>query len=105
VGAVAVGRKSRDKGYAGEVEAAHLFEEFGSKVQRLQRNRNDAADLLIDHWLYVDVKRGERAKYAEWKAQVVGVTPDGATPAIMHRVNHGDWWIWLPALDFAERMP
>jgi len=97
--------KSRTKGYAGEVEVAHVFEQAGHTVQRLQRNRSDMADLLVDGWLYVDAKRGERAKYAEWKQQVVGVTPNGSTPAIAHRINHGKWWIWLPLLDFAERMP
>jgi hypothetical protein len=100
-----MGATSRTKGYAGEVEVAHVFEKAGHTVQRLQRNRSDMADLLIDGWLYVDSKRGERVKYAEWTKQVVAVTPSGATPAIVHRVNHGDWWIWLPALDFAERMP
>lgn len=97
--------KSRTKGYAGEVEVAHVFEQAGHTVQRLQRNRSDMADLLVDGWLYVDAKRGERVKYAEWKRGVVRVTPNGATPSICHRANREDWWLWVPLLDFAERMP
>jgi hypothetical protein len=97
-----MGRKSRDKGYAGEVEVATIFRETGHKVQQLQRNRSDLADMLVDGWLYVDSKRAERLKYPQWKRGVVAVTPDMATPALAYRANGDDWWIMMPLRDFAE---
>jgi hypothetical protein len=102
---VLVSRKSRDKGYAGEVEVAHLFEQAGHNVQRLQRNRSDMADLLVDSWLYVESKRQERWKLREWIAQVSDVAPSDTVPAVVFRSNREQWGIWLPALDFAERLP
>jgi hypothetical protein len=100
-----VSAKSRTKGYAGEVEVAHAFEAAGHRVQRLQRNRSDMADLLVDGWLYVDSKRQERWKLREWIAQVETCTPTGAVPAVVFRSNREPWGIWLPLLDFVERMP
>lgn len=97
--------RSRAKGAAGEQEVARLFADAGHTVQHLQRNRSDMADLLIDGWLYVDAKRQERWKLREWIAQVENCSPNGATPAVVFRSNREAWGIWLPAQDFAERMP
>ena len=97
-------KSQRAKGAAGEQEVAQLFRDAGHTVLQLQRNRDELADLLVDGWLYLDVKRQERHQLREWVKQVTASAPDGTVPAVAFRANHQPWGLWLPALDFAERM-
>lgn len=98
-------RKERDKGVRGEQELAALFRDAGHQVEQLQRNQNGVSDLVIDRWLYVDSKRQERMQLAMWIRQATENAPDGTVPAVAFRASREPWGIWLPALDFAERMP
>ncbi len=88
-----------------ENELRRIFEETGHNVLQLQRNRNDMADLLVDGWLYLDSKYQERWQLREWQKQVRACAPTGTVPAVGFRASRQPWGIWLPALDFAERMP
>ena len=98
-------RKERDKGVRGEQELAALFRDAGHHVEQLQRNQNGVADLVIDHWLYVDSKFQEKTQLEMWKRQAIANAPEGMVPAVAFRRSRQPWGIWLPALDFAERMP
>lgn len=98
-------RKERDKGVRGEQELAQLFRDAGHSVIQMQRNQNGTGDLLVDGWLYLECKRQERAQLGLWKRQAIACAPDGTVPAVGFRASREPWGIWLPALDFAERMP
>jgi hypothetical protein len=99
-----MGAASRRKGVKGEQHVARVFRDAGHRVQTLQRNRSDMADVLVNGWLYVDSKNAEVWKIAEWLPAIERVTPEDSTPALALHRKGGRWWLLMP-LETAVKMP
>lgn len=103
-----MGAAQREKGKAGEREAAALVRELtGWVVQRRVRQRDGDSDLLgVPGWA-VEVKRHRtagRAELARWWAQAVDQA-GGDVPVLLYRVDRGEWRaVWpLAALLVQQR--
>jgi Holliday junction resolvase len=93
---------SRRKGVEGEREVAAIFAAAGFDVRQQQRNRKDAGDLFVGARLYVETKRQERMKLAEWIKQAGMDTPDDRLPVVAFRQNRGEWYACLPLAALVE---
>lgn len=84
---------SRSKGANGERELAGVLSEFGFAARRgQQRSGVDSADVIDGPpgW-HIEVKRVERLNLWQAFAQAQRDAPNGETPLVAARRNHGPW--------------
>ncbi|NLE57348.1 MAG: hypothetical protein GX616_03245 [Planctomycetes bacterium] len=100
-----MGRKSRDKGAAGERELAHeLSRLLGVEAHRGRQYHGGpgspdvAADIPDVH---IECKRTERFRLYEALQQAID-DADGKTPIVAHRQNHKPWVVIVRLDDLAR---
>lgn len=97
------GRGSRNKGAAGEREAARIItaELPEYPCERGARNGVRGADDAIGlPGIHLEVKRQERIEIEKWSQQSEGDAKDGDIPAVIWRRSHQPWRVSMPLLDF-----
>ena len=99
------GRSSQRKGRAGEIELAHVLQNYGYDVQPGQAvSFGEVPDLSGLPGLHIEVKRVEKLNVPEAMAQAVRDSEcfqDGA-PALFHRRNWQPWLVTMRLSDFMD---
>ena len=96
---------SREKGKAGEREAAKILSElFGVPVRRAQQYSGAAgdADLVGLPGVNVEVKRRERGNVANWIDQARSDTHIERVPVVVHRQSGQPWLVTCCLEDLPE---
>lgn len=100
-----MGKRSRNKGKRGELEAAKMMKSVGWAARRGQQysGGSGSGDLVteLDNHFHFEVKRTEALRLYDAMAQAKA-DAGGKIPVVMHRRNHCDWVVVLPAKDFLE---
>lgn len=89
-----MGRKERDKGIRGELEAAKaLARLFGCEARRGKQYSGDEDSPDVKHsipGLHIEVKRRERFRLREAIEQAVNDAGE-SVPVVLHRANNTPW--------------
>jgi len=96
-----MGRKSINKGKAGEREFANYLKSNGINAMRGQQHKgtSDSPDVISDLPFHIEVKRTEYLNH--YKAlEKAKSESDGNPPIVAHRKNNKDWVIIMYASDF-----
>jgi Holliday junction resolvase len=97
-----MGRMSKNKGAAGEREAARVLAELfdlpaGTVYRSCQyAGKEGAGDVLGLPGIHVEVKRTERLRLYEAVDQAAADAGPGDVPVVMHRCNQGEWLAIIP---------
>lgn len=93
---------SRNKGKAGELEAARLLREYGYDARRGQQysGANGDADVTGLPGIHIEVKRNEHLNIFDAVNQSVKDARPGELPIVMHRKNRTPWLITMKFEDF-----
>ena len=88
---------SRDKGKRGELEAAHLLNEYGYDTRRGQQfsGANGDADVVGLPGIHIEVKRVEKLNIDEALEQSIGDARENEIPVVMHRRNNKKWKVTM----------
>lgn len=99
-----MGRASRDKGKRGELEIAHILQEYGYPARRsVQYNGwQGEADVIGLEGIHIEVKRVERLNIEEAMAQSRRDAKNDEIPVVFHRRNNRGWLATLPLVDFIK---
>lgn len=99
-----MGKASRDKGKRGELEIAHILQEYGYPARRsVQYNGFQGdADIIGVEGLHIEVKRVERLNIEEAMAQSRRDAKGYEIPVVFHRRNNHSWLATLPLDDFIQ---
>ena len=97
---------SRQKGAAGEREAAELFRFHGYTARRGQQfsGGGDSPDVVCKELhdnFHFEIKRVEQGNLYTWMAQAAK-DADGKIPVVIHRRSRQDWVAILPAGIFLQ---
>lgn len=101
-----MGKKSRDKGKAGEREVARLCREMGYEAHRTAQyrgNTGEAGDVEGLAGVHIEVKRTESFRLYDSLAQARHDATEanrGEIPVVFHRRNNCPWVCILGARDF-----
>jgi hypothetical protein len=93
---------SKDKGAAGEREAARVLTDlFGLPAGSVYRScqyagKEGAGDVLGLPGLHVEVKRTERLRLYDAVDQSAADAGPDDVPLVMHRCNQGEWLAIIP---------
>lgn len=89
---------SRSKGKRGELEAAHLLQEYGYDARRSQQfaGMNGDADVVGLPGIHLEIKRVEKLNLDNAMAQSISDAREGELPVVMHRKNRADWLVTMP---------
>jgi Holliday junction resolvase len=93
---------SRQKGKRGELEAAHVLQEYGFDARRGQQYAgiNGDADVVGVPGYHLEIKRNEHLNLEEAVKQSVRDAREGERPIVMHRKNRGEWLVTIRLDDF-----
>lgn len=93
---------SRQKGKAGELELAHILQEYGYETRRGQQycGANGDADVVGLPGVHVECKRVENLNIDKAMAQAQHDAKDGEMPVVMHRKNRQRWKATMTLDDF-----
>lgn len=99
-----MGKASRDKGKRGELEIAHILQEYGYPARRsVQFNGwQGEADVIGLKGIHIEVKRVERLNIEEAMAQSRRDAKEDEIPVVFHRRNNRRWLATLPLDDFIQ---
>jgi len=105
-----MGRMQRQKGKAGEREAAAAWTAaFGVFARRGRQysGSDDSPDIVTGHgWLHLEVKRTESGNPYRWLEQAIEDAGD-KIPVVLHRRNREEWIVVMrlkDAPDFAREV-
>ena len=95
---------SRNKGKRGELEAAHLLQDYGYDARRGQQfsGANGDADVVGLPHIHLEVKRVEKLNIDEALDQSVSDARDDETPVVLHRKNRKEWKVTMRFIDWIE---
>lgn len=96
---------AREKGKAGEREAAHFLSDlFGIPAHRGQQHKggSDSPDVIIDLPIHWEVKRCERLVVDNAIDQAVRDAPSDKIPAVLHRRNRSQWLFTIRGIDIKQ---
>ena len=95
---------SRNKGKRGELEAAHLLQDYGYDARRGQQfsGANGDADVVGLPHIHLEVKRVEKLNIDDALDQSVRDARDDETPVVLHRKNRTEWKVTLKFTDWIE---
>ena len=88
---------SRSKGKAGELELAHVLQEYGYEARR---GHYPEPDVLGIPGVHIECKRREQLRILEWMEQSKKDAKPGEIPVVMHRVNRGEWLVTMRLTDW-----
>ena len=88
---------SRDKGKRGELEAAHLLQEYGYDARRSQQYAgiNNDADVVGLPGVHIEVKRVEKLNIDDALSQSIRDARENEIPIVMHRKNRAKWKVTM----------
>ena len=95
---------SRSKGKRGELEAAHLLQEYGYDARRSQQfaGMNGDADVVGLPGMHIEVKRVEKLNLENAVAQSVRDARENEIPIVLHRKNRSEWLVTMSFTDWME---
>lgn len=95
---------SKQKGKRGELEAAHLFQEYGYEARRSQQFAGiyGDADVIGVPLLHLEIKRTEKLNLDKAMEQSIRDAKDGEIPIVMHRKDRQSWRVTLGFEDFMK---
>ena len=98
------GKRSRNKGKAGERELAGVLRDYGYDCRRGQQfcGRNGDADVVGLPGIHIECKRTERLSLYDAMGQAERDSRREEIPVVMHRRNHCEWLAILPLDNFME---
>ena len=93
---------SRDKGKRGELEIAHIMQEYGFDAKRGQQfsGLQGDADVVGVPYLHLEIKRVEALNLDKAMEQSQRDAREGEIPVVVHRKDRQDWRITLSLKDF-----
>lgn len=88
---------SRSKGKRGELEAAHILQEYGYDARRGQQfaGINGDADVVGLPGIHLEIKRVEKLNLDAAMAQSVRDAREDEIPVVMHRKNRASWLVTM----------
>ena len=99
----AVGRKSKRKGAAGELELAKLLSSYGYEARRgYQFDGKDVADVIGLPGIHIECKRVEKLNLFEAIKQAIRDAKHDELPAVFHRRNREPWQVTMVFDDWIE---
>lgn len=98
------GKRSRNKGKAGERELAGVLRDYGYDCRRGQQycGSNGDADVVGLPGIHIECKRTERLSLYDAVGQAERDSRSEEIPVVMHRRNHSKWLAILPLDKFME---
>ena len=95
---------SRRKGKVGELEASHLFQEYGYEARRGQQfsGLQGDADVVGVPLLHLEIKRVQNLNLDKAMEQSIRDARDGEIPIVMHRKDRKPWKVTLGFEDFMK---
>ena len=93
---------SRDKGKRGELEIAHIMQDYGFDARRGQQFsgiQGDADVVGVPH-LHLEIKRVQALNLDKAMEQSRRDAREGEIPTVVHRKNRQEWRITLSLEDF-----
>ena len=97
----AVGRRSKRKGAAGELELAKLLTEYGFECRRgYQMDGKDIADVIGLDGIHIECKRVEKLNLTAALEQSRRDAKGVDIPVVMHRRNRERWQVTMSLEDF-----
>lgn len=93
---------SRSKGARGELEIAHILQEYGYNARRGQQycGANGDADVEGLPGVHIEVKRREQLNLYDAMQQATRDTRPGEIPSVWHRKNNKRWLVTVALEDF-----
>lgn len=97
-------KNSRSKGKRGELEASHLFQEYGYEARRGQQfsGLQGDADVVGVPFLHLEIKRVQALNLDKAMEQSIRDARDGEIPIVMHRKDRQPWRVTLDFEDFMK---
>lgn len=88
---------SRSKGKRGELEAAHLLQEYGYDARRSQQfaGMNGDADVVGLPGMHIEVKRVEKLNLENAMEQSARDARENEIPIVLHRKNRCEWLVTM----------
>ena len=95
---------SRNKGKAGELEFAHILQDYGYDTRRGQQycGANGDADVVGLPGVHVECKRVEHLNIDQAMAQAQADARADEMPVVMHRRNRQKWKVTMTLDDFMQ---
>lgn len=95
---------SRSKGKRGELEAAHLLQEYGYDARRSQQfaGMNGDADVVGLPGMHIEVKRVEKLNLENAMEQSARDARENEIPIVLHRKNRSEWLVTMSFTDWME---
>lgn len=95
---------SRRKGKVGELEASHLFQEYGYGARRGQQfsGLQGDADVVGVPYLHLEIKRVQTLNLDKAMEQSVRDAREEEIPIVMHRKDRQPWRVTLGFEDFMK---
>ena len=93
---------SRDKGKRGELEIAHILQEYGYDARRGQQfsGINGDADVVGVPYLHLEIKRVQALNLDKAMEQSTGDAKEDEIPVVMHRKDRKPWLVTCNLDDF-----
>ena len=93
---------SRQKGKAGELELAHILQDYGYDARRGQQycGANGDADVVGLPGIHIESQRVENLNIDKAMAQTQHDAKNGEIPVVMHRKNRQAWKVTMLLDDF-----
>lgn len=97
-----MGRMQREKGKAGERQAAKAWAEvFGGAARRTAQVKGtlDSPDIKIEHdGLHPEVKWRQKMQLYQWLEETIAEA-EGKVPIVIHRKNNAEWLLTMRLSD------
>lgn len=93
---------SRQKGKRGELEIAHIMQEYGFDAKRSQQycGINGDADVVGVPYLHLEIKRVQALNLDKAMEQSTGDAKEDEIPVVMHRKDRKPWLVTCNLDDF-----
>ena len=95
---------SRNKGKRGELEIAHIMQEYGFDAHRGQQfsGLQGDADVVGVPFLHLEIKRVQALNLDKAMEQSIRDAREGEIPVVMHRKDRQEWRVTLSLEDFMK---
>lgn len=93
---------SRDKGKRGELEIAHIMQDYGFSARRGQQfsGLQGDADVVGVPYLHLEIKRVQALNLDKAMEQSQRDSREGEIPVVVHRKDRQDWRITMTLEEF-----